>query len=189
MKRTFLIKKDPTNEGKDNWIVMTFNQYSEWLNTPEGQSRDITFGILNGTCEGDTDYYIECDEMTAKRWKKDQNHSDYLRKIMAESGIEIISCSVGPTVNDEELTGEELLEDTSCNVEEEALLNIQKEELRNAIAQLVPCERAVILNYYFAEKKATDSEMAKQLGKSKDQVRYLMELAIKHLQILMGEEN
>ena len=81
MRRKYLIKKDPAIEAKDNWLVMTYRQYKAWLNTPEGKSRELTLGVLKGCCDGDVEYHIECDEQTAKKWKKDQNHSDYLRQI------------------------------------------------------------------------------------------------------------
>ena len=28
MKRTFLVKKDPTIEAQDNWLIMDYRQYS-----------------------------------------------------------------------------------------------------------------------------------------------------------------
>ena len=30
MKRTFLVKKDPTIEAQDNWLIMDYRQYTAW---------------------------------------------------------------------------------------------------------------------------------------------------------------
>ena len=29
MKRTFLVKKDPTIEAQDNWLIMDYRQYAQ----------------------------------------------------------------------------------------------------------------------------------------------------------------
>ena len=44
MKRTFLVKKDPTIEAQDNWLIMDYRQYAAWRETDEGKNREIVFG-------------------------------------------------------------------------------------------------------------------------------------------------
>ena len=43
MKRTFLVKKDPTIEAQDNWLTMDYRQYAAWRETDEGKNREIAF--------------------------------------------------------------------------------------------------------------------------------------------------
>ena len=186
MRRKYLIKKDPAIEAKDNWLVMTYRQYKAWLNTPEGKSRELTLGVLKGCCDGDVEYHIECDEQTAKKWKKDQNHSDYLRQIWFESGYELISYNVSPVIDDEEMTGEELLEDDTCDVAEEVMMKCMKEELRMALKELDADEMAVIYNEYYAEDKRSEEAMAKLLEKTRDQIRYLKKTSLQKLRSILG---
>ena len=40
MKRTFLVKKDPTIEAQDNWLIMDYRQYAAWRETDEGKNRE-----------------------------------------------------------------------------------------------------------------------------------------------------
>ena len=47
MKRTFLVKKDPTIEAQDNWLIMDYRQYAAWRETDEGKNREIVFGKLS----------------------------------------------------------------------------------------------------------------------------------------------
>ena len=37
MKRTFLVKKDPTIEAQDNWLIMDYRQYAAWRETDEAR--------------------------------------------------------------------------------------------------------------------------------------------------------
>ena len=41
MKRTFLVKKDPTIEAQDNWLIMDYRQYAAWRETDEGKNRKV----------------------------------------------------------------------------------------------------------------------------------------------------
>ena len=52
MKRTFLVKKDITGDGQDNWLIMSYGQYAEWRKTEEGRNREIVFGKLEA-CSDD----------------------------------------------------------------------------------------------------------------------------------------
>ena len=58
MKRTFLVKKDPTIEAQDNWLIMDYRQYAAWRETDEGKNREIVFGkriaIASSTSEAET---------------------------------------------------------------------------------------------------------------------------------------
>ena len=47
MKRTFLVKKDPTIEAQDNWLIMDYRQYAAWRETDEGKNREIVKTTLS----------------------------------------------------------------------------------------------------------------------------------------------
>ena len=54
MKRTFLVKKDPTIEAQDNWLIMDYRQYAAWRETDEGKKRKIVFGKFEACSDDDS---------------------------------------------------------------------------------------------------------------------------------------
>lgn len=71
MKRTFLVKKDPTIEAQDNWLIMDYRQYVAWRETDEGKNREIVFGKFEACSEDDSIIFMECNEKVSKELKKD----------------------------------------------------------------------------------------------------------------------
>lgn len=71
MKRTFLVKKDPTIEAQDNWLIMDYRQYAAWRETDEGKNREIVFGKFEACSEDDSIIFMECNEKVSKELKKD----------------------------------------------------------------------------------------------------------------------
>ena len=59
MKRTFLVKKDPTIEAQDNWLIMDYRQYAAWRETDEGKDRKIVFGKFEACSEDDSIILME----------------------------------------------------------------------------------------------------------------------------------
>ena len=66
MKRTFLVKKDLTGDGQDNWLIMDYCQYAAWRETDEGKNREIVFGKFEACSEDDSIIFMECNEKSAK---------------------------------------------------------------------------------------------------------------------------
>ncbi len=80
MKRTFLVKKDPTIEAQDNWLIMDYRQYAAWRETDEGKNREIVFGKFEACSEDDSIIFMECNEKVSKELKKDCHRKQYIRK-------------------------------------------------------------------------------------------------------------
>ena len=66
MKRTFLVKKDPTIEAQDNWLIMDYRQYAAWRETDEGKKRKIVFGKFEACSDDDSIIFMECNEKVSK---------------------------------------------------------------------------------------------------------------------------
>ena len=79
MKRTFLVKKDPTIEAQDNWLIMDYRQYAAWRETDEGKNREIVFGKFEACSEDDSIIFMECNEKVSKELKKDCHRKQYIR--------------------------------------------------------------------------------------------------------------
>lgn len=70
MKRTFLVKKDPTIEAQDNWLIMDYRQYAAWRETDEGKDREIVFGKFEACSDDDSIIFMECNAKASKELKR-----------------------------------------------------------------------------------------------------------------------
>ena len=129
MKRTFLVKKDPTIEAQDNWLIMDYRQYAAWRETDEGKNREIVFGKFEACSEDDSIIFMECNEKVSKELKKDCHRKQYIRSRDAETPFQVMSYST-MTFQESEIYGEDVLEDTECNVEESVMQRMDIERVR-----------------------------------------------------------
>ena len=146
MKRTFLVKKDPTIEAQDNWLIMDYRQYAAWRETDEGKNREIVFGKFEACSEDDAIIFMECNEKVSKELKKDCHRKQYIRSRDAETPFQVMSYST-MTFQESEIYGEDVLEDTECNVEESVMQRMDIERVRTALKMLTPEERAIIQDF------------------------------------------
>ena len=137
MKRTFLVKKDPTIEAQDNWLIMDYRQYAAWRETDEGKNREIVFGKFEACSEDDSIIFMECNEKVSKELKKDCHRKQYIRSRDAETPFQVMSYST-MTFQESEIYGEDVLEDTECNVEESVMQRMDIERVRTALKMLTP---------------------------------------------------
>ena len=187
MKTTFLVKKNPNIDSEDNWIIMNSFEFVMFLKTPEGQKRRNNFGRIPSCGEGDDTMFIECDEETAKRWKKENEYHAYLRKLEKESGITTFSYS-SISLSGENIDGEDLLYDEECNVEESAIENMMVEGLYKAIARLSVYEQQLIHALYLSDKPMTESEFGKMHGHSQQRVHYQKQLTLNKLEKILNSK-
>lgn len=145
MKRTFLVKKDPTIEAQDNWLIMDYRQYAAWRETDEGKNREIVFGKVEACSEDDS--IISWSAMKSQqRVEKDCHRKQYIRSRDAETPFQVMSYST-MTFQESEIYGEDVLEDTECNVEESVMQRMDIERVRTALKMLAPEERAIIQDF------------------------------------------
>lgn len=145
MNKLCFVKKDPSlPASNDNWIVMQYGEYCNFLNTPEGKLREPYFTELNACDYDDYIYYIECDTpQIAKDVRSDKDASDYQEKNREESGYETLSYHAELT-DDPDITGEEVIKDESCNVEAEALTKVIHEIVAKEVNRLPSGDRDLI---------------------------------------------
>ncbi len=163
MKTIYLVKKNPDLSSEDNWIEMSYSEFVLFLETAEGQRRKKLFSIIDPTDRRDTRIVIEADLDTAKLLHKEHFARKYRARCEKESGYSSISYNaIGE--NGEDLTGEELISDETCDVEEQAIKNIEAQMLREAVSQLSDYEQQIIQTLFFSSKCINDTQCAQQLG-------------------------
>ena len=63
------------------------------------------------------------------------------------------------TFQESEIYGEDVLEDTECNVEESVMQRMDIERVRTALKMLTPEERAIIQDFFFTESPIPVKEL------------------------------
>ena len=169
MKRTFLVKKDPAIEAQDNWLIMDYRQYAAWRETDEGKNREIVFGKFEACSEDDSIIFMECNEKVRKELKKDCHRKQYIRSRDAETPFQVMSYST-MTFQESEIYGEDVLEDTECNVEESVMQRMDIERVRTALKMLAPEERAIIQDFFFTESPIPVKELVEKYAMPKTSI-------------------
>lgn len=93
-------------------------------------------------------------------------------------GIELESTSSGD--------GEDVLEDTECNVEESVMQRMDIERVRTALKMLTPEERAIIQDFFFTESPAPVKELVEKYGMSKSSIYRKRDDVLKALKKILG---
>ena len=172
MKRTFLVKKDPTIEAQDNWLIMDYRQYAAWRETDEGKNREIVFGKFEACSEDDSIIFMECNEKVSKELKKDCHRKQYIRSRDAETPFQVMSYST-MTFQESEIYGEDVLEDTECNVEE-------------SVMQRMDIERVIIQDFFFTESPIPVKELVEKYAMPKTSIYRKRDDALKKLKKILG---
>ena len=124
-------------------IMMSHAEYCRFIETPEGKSREPNFAQLDA-CDMDDDIYIfECSPEQARDIRAYKDACDYLDETEEEMGYTTFSYDAVET-DDEEIYGEDLLEDESVNVEAEAVAFLISENLHTCCDQLPKREQDLL---------------------------------------------
>lgn len=101
--------------------------------------------------------YYEVSKETYQKYKKEHDHSKMLQKY--EEEVHVFSLDAMAA---EDITGHDIIADTSVNVEEEAIHNLMLEKLREVLKGLSSDELHLIEQIYTYGR--TEREMATELG-------------------------
>lgn len=107
--------------------------------------------------------YYEVSKETYQKYKKEHDHSRMLQRY--EEEVHVFSLDAMAA---EDITGHDVIADTSVNVEEEAIHNIMLKKLSEVLKGLSPNELYLIEQIYTHEK--TEREMSAELGISQNVV-------------------
>ena len=84
------------------------------------------------------------------------------------------------------LYGEDVLEDTECNVEESVMQRMDIERVRTALKMLTPEERAIIQDFFFTESTVPVKELVEKYGMPKSSIYRKRDNALKALKKILG---
>lgn len=129
--------------------------------------------------------FMECNEKVSKELKKDCHRKQYIRSRDAETPFQVMSYST-MTFQESEIYGEDVLEDTECNVEESVMQRMDIERVRTALKMLAPEERAIIQDFFFTESPIPVKELVEKYAMPKTSIYRKRDDALKKLKKILG---
>lgn len=120
------------------------------------------------------------------RWRAEKDRHDYLVEQKIASGYTTFSYS-SIYSEDEDVTGEEMLQDEECDVEETAIHNLSLADMRQAINSLNSEEKKLISILLDYEMNITLSRLSELMGLTFEQTRYMRDCAYAKIRSFMGE--
>lgn len=167
-KKICLVKKDPSlPDAPGNWIVMNGQEFSKFLETPDGAQRSNNFVSMPPFDYDDPNdiwYIIEYSgRKRRKKAKSQENRAHYVKKNEFDYPLEIVSYS--HMLDDgQEDDYEHLMIDPDCCVEDDAVDNLQWYEVLCAVERLTEFDREVITSFYLRRVPETENKYAKRHG-------------------------
>jgi len=179
MKTTYWIWKDASCNGiNPDWQELNGREFYAFARSPEAQGRYFVRLKSTEPDGSDGEIVMEANKANYDDWLREKNHANYLRR--EGIGIEIISYH--GLEGDDGVYGEELLEDTNQNTEDDF---VESEDLRllpQALATLNDEDRQIIDYLYLSDESNSLQGYADKMGISKQlaysrKKRALMELS------------
>lgn len=180
MANKYYIWKDPDCNGTNpDWIEISGTQFFA-LGKDKTQKRYFK-RIDDGVEDGADVLILETTYEEYKDWHKKQESKRRKKKRQEPYKPQFIS--LDDLVSDSEFTYSEVIPDTSVNVEDEVLTNIENALLREIIASLSDEEKQIFKIVKQAiEKKISERQICREMGIDREEFRYKREKIFKKIQ-------
>ena len=170
MAKQYYIKKDPSTFGPEiEWIAINGTEFYQLITSPAGKGRYFI----------DMDeFMIEATEAEYKDWRKEKNHSDYLRE--QEAQIQLLP------LHDREDSGQgDFISDISASTEEQAMVSILRKVLKEAINSLDDESYTIIDALILAQDRKSERDLASEFGLSQKAINKRKQKILKNLKLLV----
>lgn len=179
MANKYYIWKDTECNGTNpNWIEISGTQFYA-LGNDKTQKRYFK-RIDDGAEDGADVLILETTYEEYKDWHKKQESKRRKKKSQEQYKPQVIS--LDELTSDSEFTYSEVIPDTSVNVEDEVLANIENAMLREIIASLSDEEKQIFKIVKQAiEKKISERQICREMGIDREEFRYKREKIFKKI--------
>lgn len=173
MAKQYYIKKDPSASDSDiEWIAINGKEFYQLITSPTGKGR--YFIDMD-------DFIIETSEADYKDWRKEKDHSDYLRE--QEMNIQVLSLS--SDVFPESGSGNEIVPDETTDTEEQAIASIARKALSVALGMLDAESYFLIDSLILSENRKSERDVASEFGLSQNAVNKRKNKILRNLKFLV----
>ena len=154
-RKIYLVKKDENKPcAPDNWDVMNGKKFLSFIRSNEGKRRGKGFATLRACSKDDYMIVIECGEEKAKKIRKENDRSDYLREQEKKKGYDV--CSYEAITEEGPL--EETIGDPNVDVEE-FVVNLELcRQVRRCVSKLSVDEQRLVKALYLSKDPDTEKE-------------------------------
>ena len=147
-------KNDPKcGQEEIEWIEMSGKEFYRFVKSPEGHGR--YFIDMD-------DVVLEATEAEYHQYKAEKNHHYYIQA--QEEGWSTLSLYA--IEDGDGCSGEDMVKDTTQDVEAEVIMRMDRKALHAALDQLDEKSRLLIQALYLANKRKTERELALECGVS-----------------------
>ena len=182
MKTTYLAWKNPSCNGiNPDWQEITGREFYTLVNSPNGKDR--CFIKLESVSKDDGVIFMEATKSEYRKWRKEKDHSDYIREGNQDKGYQTISYHAFEM--EDGCYGEEVIEDADIDIESDFLKTAELELLKEALAELSEDEVALIDFLFLSEKQRVDQDYSDTTGIPRRTVTYRKKAALKKLKTFL----
>ncbi|MDR1754634.1 MAG: hypothetical protein LBR74_07000 [Eubacterium sp.] len=150
------------------WTELTGKEFLALVRSPEMKSR--YFIKLDSACESDSRIVMEATENEYRKWRKEKDHSDYIRENNKAIGYKTVSYHAF-SKDEGEYYGEELLSD-GTSIEADYFKSAEQDILKSALARLSEDELNLITFLFLSGEQKTDQEYSDITGIPRRTVAY-----------------
>ena len=173
MAKQYYIKKDPSASGADiEWIAINGKDFYQLITSPAGKGR--YFIDMD-------DFMIEANETEYAEWRKEKNHSDYLRSQELDS----LSLSFFGNLPTDVGDGAEVIPDKDADTEGQALLSITLKALNQALSRLDTESYMLIEALILSEHRKSERDLACEYGLSQKAINKRKKRILRTLKFLV----
>lgn len=173
MVKQYYIKKDPAVSGPDiEWTALNGKEFYQLITSPAGKGR--YFIDMD-------DFMIEASETEYVEWRREKNHSDYLR--MQEKEIQMLSLHTDVRSGDGR--SEEDIRDQGTDTEAEAIASIVRKALNTALNSLDQESYLIIHALILSPGDKSERDLAAEFGLSQKAINKRKQKFLKNLKLLV----
>ncbi|MDR1565107.1 MAG: hypothetical protein LBS74_09135 [Oscillospiraceae bacterium] len=152
MKTTYLVWKDPACGGKNpDWQEISGQEFLALVRAVDSPKRHFIKLDSSELDGADGAVVMEASETVYAEWKREKNHRAYLRSVAKDTSV----VSYHALEGEDGTFGEELLVDTSLDIEQDFIRSQEPELLRTALSRLSEDERQMIEYLYLSANPGT----------------------------------
>ena len=173
-----------SEDGKRRFIRLCGREAYDYLRSAEGKKK--RFMKTSTREDGGEEEYVEVPLAYMRKHRKDERRAQYVSDSRKSSGITIISVNdlLSP---DGEVTGIDVIQDESVDIEESVIHADEIAMLRKALKALTEEEIAFVGALYLADKPLSEREMAAHLGISQVAVHKRKLAILRKLKKILGK--
>lgn len=150
-----------SEDGKRRFIRLCGREAYDYLRSAEGKKK--RFMKTSTREDGGEEEYVEVPLAYMRKHRKDERHRQYVSDTRNESGITVISVN-DLISSDGEVTGIDVIQDDSVDIEETVIHAGEIETLHKALETLTEEELWLVTKLYLSDEPTKELQLSRETG-------------------------